>query len=102
MDLGVVDNLTEQPQAERRQRAFPQFSGRLALSDEAPILGSDRAGVHTSGKMIDAASGDWITFLDGPFDRGEAAMAGQQRRVIADAAEFCRSERLFADARVAV
>ena len=80
----------EQLLAERGQRALPQFARGLALLDEHPFLGGDRAGIHPVGEVIDGAAGDRIAFLDGPFDRGDAAVAGQQRGVIADAAELWR------------
>src|SRR5882757_10222066 len=86
VDLGVVNDLAEQFLTERRQRTLPKFAGGLALFDENPLLRGDRAGVHAVGELVDGAAGDRIAFLDGPFDRGDAAVPGEQRGMIADAA----------------
>ncbi len=100
--LGVIDRLRQQLEAERRQRTLPQLAGGLALFDEAPVLHHDRAGIHAVGEVIDRAARDRIAFADGPFHRGNAAMARQERRVITDAAEFRGGKCLAADAGVAV
>src|SRR5665213_2369285 len=67
MGFGVVDDLAQQLLPERRQRSFPQLPRGLALLDEDPFLGGDRAGIHAIGEMIDGAAGDRIAFADGPF-----------------------------------
>src|SRR5207253_1513053 len=100
--FGVVDDFTEKLQAEWRERALPQFPGGLALLDEAPLLGGDRATVHEIGKMVHGAAGDRIAFPDGPFHRSDAAVARQQRGMIADAAQPGRGKGSPADARMAV
>ena len=74
----------------------------LALGDEAPVLRGDRARVPAVGQVIDRSAGDRIALEDRPLDRGDAAMARQQRRVIADAAQARARERLVAHARVRV
>src|SRR5436190_14660226 len=81
---GVKDDVSEQFLAERGQRAFPESARGLSLSDEHPLLRGDGAGIHPVGEVVDGATGDRITLLDGPFDRSETAMPGQQRRMIAD------------------
>src|SRR5579864_9269579 len=64
VDLGVIDHVGQQLEAERGQRTLPEFAGGLALLDEAPVLGGDGAGVHAVGEVIDRAAGDRIAFLD--------------------------------------
>src|SRR3979409_2419871 len=72
--FGVVDDVTEQFLAERCQRTLPQLPRGLALLDEDPLLGGDRAGIHLVGAVVDAAAGERIALPDGPFDRRDAAM----------------------------
>ena len=88
--------------AEWRQRPLPQLARGLALLDETPFLRSDGAGVHAIGEVIDRAAGDWVALLDGPFDRRDTAVPGQQRGVIADAAEPGCRQRFLADPGMAV
>ena len=76
--------------ASARSHKFPRG---LALLDEDPFLGGDRAGIHPVGEVIDGAAGDRVAFPDGPFDRGDAAVPRQQRGVIADAAELGGGQR---------
>src|SRR6266850_4574594 len=82
--LGVKDDVSEQFLAERGQRALPELARGLSLPDEYPLLRGDGAGIHPVGEVVDGAARDRIAFLDGPFDRGETAMPGQERGVIAD------------------
>ncbi len=79
VDLGIVNDLTEQLLTERRQSAFPQLPGGFALFNENPLLRGDGAGIHAVGQMVDGAAGDRIAFPDGPFDRCDAAVPRQQR-----------------------
>jgi hypothetical protein len=52
--------------------------------------------------VVDRAAGDRIAFEHGPLDRGDATVARQQRRVVADPAQARPRERLGADPRVRV
>ena len=74
--LGVKDDVSEQLLAERGQRPLPEFARGLSLPDEYPLLRGDGAGIHPVGEVVDGAAGDWVALLDGPFDRGDAAMPG--------------------------
>jgi len=49
-------------------------------------LGGDGAGIHSVGEVVDAAAGDRVAFPDGPFHCGNAAVPGQQRWMVTDAA----------------
>jgi hypothetical protein len=71
-------DVSEQFLAERGQRALPELAGGFAFLDEHPFLRGDGARIHPVGEVVDGAAGDRIAFLDGPFDRGDAAMPGQQ------------------------
>src|SRR5690242_6787996 len=72
--LGVKDHVSEQFLAERSQRALPELARGLTFLDEYPFLRGDGARIHPVGEVVDSAAGDRIAFLDGPFDRGDAAM----------------------------
>ena len=98
----MADDAGEQVQPHRRQRPLPQLARRLAAPDEAPVLRRDRARVPAVSEVVDRAAGDRVAFEDRPFDRGDAAVARQQRRVVADAAEARARERLVADAGMRV
>ena len=98
----VPDDLRQQLEAHRRERALPQVARGLALADEAPVLRGDRAGVPAVGEVVDGAARDRVALEDRPLDGGDAAVPRQQRRVVADAAQARARERLVADARVRV
>ena len=66
--------------------AAPTARAPIRRGDEAPVLRGDGAGVPAIGQVIDRAARDRIA-LEGPLHGGDAAMARQQRRVVADAAE---------------
>ena len=53
-------------------------------------------------QVMDRSAGDRIALQDRPFHRGDAAMARQERRMIADATEARTGKRLVAHARVRV
>ena len=88
MGLGVIDDIGKEFLAERGQRALPELAGGFALFDEYPLLRRDRAGIHPVREVIDGAACDRVTFLDGPFHRGDAAVPRQPRRVLSHTAEF--------------
>ena len=90
----------QQRKAHRGQRTLPQFARGLAFPDETPVLRRNRPRIPAVGKMVDAAASDRIAGKDRPFDRSDAPVPRQQRRVIADAAEPRAGERFVADARV--
>src|SRR5438270_10983209 len=100
--LRVTDDPADQLESHRRQGALPQLARGFALLDEAPLLRGDRARVHPFRQVVNRSAGNGIAFLDRPFDRGDAAMTWQQRRVIANAAEPRVRESFAADARVTV
>ena len=93
----MADDAGEQVEPHRRQRPLPQLARRFAPRDEAPVLRRDGAGVPAVGEVIDRAAGDRVALEDRPFHRGDAAVARQQRRVVADAAQARARERLVAD-----
>jgi hypothetical protein len=84
----MADDAGEQVEPHRRERPFPQLARRFAAADEAPVLRRDRARVPAVGEVIDRAAGDGVALEDRPLDRGDAAVARQQRRVVADAAQL--------------
>src|SRR5262249_33250720 len=102
MLCGVVYDFAEQAQAHRRQRTLPQLARGFALFHEAPLLRSDRAGIHAFRKVVDGAPGDRIAAADRPFDCGHAAMARQQGRMVTDAAQARARERFAAHASMGV
>ena len=93
----MADDAGEEVEPHRRQRPLPQLARRFAASDEAPVLGRDRTRVPAVGKVVDRAAGDRVALEDRPFHRGDAPMARQQGRVVADTAEARARERLVAD-----
>ena len=98
----VTHDARQQVEAHRRERALPQVARALALGDEAPVLRGDRTRIPARSEVVDGAAGNRVAFEDRPFDGGDAAMAWQQRRVIADAAQPRARERRVADARMRV
>ena len=83
----VADGTAQQRQPHRRQRPLPQFARGLALLDEAPVLGCDGAGIPAVGQVVDRTASHRVAFEYGPLDCRNAAVARQQRWVIADAAQ---------------
>src|SRR5437660_5984833 len=98
----VTRDSADQIETYRCQRALPQLPRRFALLDETPFLRGDRAGIHPFRQMVNRAARNGIALLDRPLDRGDAAVARQQRRVIADSAEPRARERFAADTRMGV
>ena len=97
-----MSDFSEQGQTHRRQRPFPQLTRGFAFFDEAPVLRGDGASVPAVSQVVDRTTGNRVALQNGPLNRSNAPMPGQQRGVITDAAQASPRQRLVADARVRV
>src|SRR5438270_10135397 len=84
---GVANDARDEVEAHRRERTFPELAAAFTLADEAPFLRRDGTRIQSFRQMIDGTAGDGVAFAYGPLDRGDAPMARQQRRMIANPAQ---------------